>query len=427
MKINKLNIAALLLLLSATTIDAQEVMTLDAYSENVLEYSQQLKQAKENVISATAQRKVARTGFLPKIDLAANASLDLTNVDSWDTPLGTYKPHTFFAGAILTQNIWLGGSDQAKYRSGKIDEQIQIENEELTIDNIFLQAEIAYWTLSAQTEFLNVQEKYLKLIQEQYDIIKLRFDDGAIAKNDFLMIATRLKQAEFNLKRAQTAYDVANQNFNILMGVDPNAENVITTPIQAASTETPSQVSFDTALNQRPEYNAAYLQVELLNQNRKLAVSKFNPALYFQVQGGWGTATPNLGYKPSALVISSINFSMPLVRWNERRNTNRQFKALVNSSVFNQQIVEDKINQEVANAWTNMDQTFTQIQVAEETFAIASESLDLNTFSYNEGRINIADLLSSQLSWLEAYTNTINSHYSFKISVAQYKRATGEM
>ncbi len=427
MKLNKLNIAALSLLLSATTINAQEIMTLQAYSENVLEYSQQLKQAKESVISATAQRKVARTGFLPRIDLAANGSIDLTNVDSWDTPLGMYKPHTYFAGAILTQNIWLGGSDQAKYRSGKIEEQIQIENEELTIDNIYLQAEIAYWTLSAQAEFLNVQEKFLKLITEQYNIIKLKFEDGAIAKNDFLMIATRLKQAEFNLKKAQTAYTVANQNFNILMGVEPNAVHEITTPIQATSTQTPAQVSFDVALNQRPEFNTAYLQVELLNQNRKLAVSQFNPAFYFQMQGGWGTATPNLGYKPSAIVISSLNFSMPLVRWNERRNTNRQYKALVNSSVFNQQIIEDKINQEVANAWTNMDETYTQIQVAEETFSIASESLDLNTFSYNEGRINISDLLSSQLSWLEAYTNTINSHFSFKISVAQYKKATGSM
>ena len=286
MKLNKLNIAALMLLLSATTLNAQEIMTLEAYSENVLEYSQQLKQAKESVTSATAKRKVARTGFLPRIDLAANGSIDLTNVDSWDTPLGTYKPHTYFAGAVLTQNIWLGGSDQAKYRSGKIEEQIQIENEELTIDNIYLQAEIAYWTLSAQAEFLNVQEKFLKLITEQYNIIKLKFEDGAIAKNDFLMIATRLKQAEFSLKKAQTAYTVANQNFNILMGVEPNSVNELTTPIQATSTQTPSQISFDVALSQRPEFNSAYLQVELLNQNRKLAVSQFNPAFYFQVQGG---------------------------------------------------------------------------------------------------------------------------------------------
>ncbi len=427
MKAYKLSLSVLSFMASAMTINAQDIITLDAYREDVMEYSQQLKQAKENVISAESKRKADRTGFLPRIDVLANGSLDLTDLSPINPGVpGVYHPYTYFAGGVLTQNIWAGGSDQARYRASKTDEAISMEAEELTIDNIYLQAETAYWTLSAQYEIMQVAKKYLMLITEQYNIIKLRFDDGAIAKNDLLMITTRLKEAELSMKRAEASYLIATQNFNILMGLAPNSALDMVTPIQVA-TVAPEHITFEEALENRPEYKTAELQINLLEQNRKLSISQFNPQFYFQLQGGWGTANPNLGLDPAGTLISSINFSMPLVRWNQRRNTNRQFKALVNSGIYNKQIVSDRINKEVANAWTNMDQSYTQITVAEETFSIAQESLDLNTFSYNEGRINISDLLSAQISWLDAYMSTINSHYSYKVAVAQYKRAVGEI
>ena len=427
MKASKLTLSALSFMACAMTINAQETITLDTYRENVMEYSQQLKQAEENVISAEYKRKADRTGFLPRIDVLANGSLDLLNLKPFNpSAAGVYHPYTYFAGGALTQNIWAGGSDQAKYRASKAEESISLETQELTLDNIYLQAETAYWTLSAQYEFLNVAKKYLTLIKEQYNIIKLRFDDGAIAKNDLLMITTRLKEAELRMKKAEAAYLVASQNFNILMGLSPNSTIDLVTPIQIESTA-PEYITFEKALENRPEYKTAELQINLLEQNRKLSISQFNPQFYFQLQGGWGTANPNLGLDPTGTIISSINFSMPLVRWNQRRNTNRQFKAMVNSGIYNKQIVADRINKEIANAWTNMDESYTQITVAEETFNIAQESLDLNTFSYNEGRINISDLLSAQISWLDAYMSTINSHYSYKVAVAQYKKAVGEI
>ena len=102
-------------------------------------------------------------------------------------------------------------------------------------------------------------------------------------------------------------------------------------------------------------------------------------------------------------------------------------QAQVNSSLYGRQIVADNINKEVSNAWTNMDQTYEQIRVADENLKLAQEALDLNTYSYNEGKINIADVLSSQLSWIQAYNNLITAHYSYKVAVDQYLKATGNI
>lgn len=412
------------LLIISGGLQAQEYMSLDAYRTKVMDYSQQLKQAKENVLSATAKRNVSRTGLLPRLDLAANGAIDLTNLDLWNGPKGTYHPYNYFAGGVLTQSIWSGGGVQSQYKSDKLQEQISKENELLTIDNIYLQADMVYWNLSANTDLLKIARQYHEIIKTQYDLIKLRFDDGAIAKNDLLMITTRLKEAELGVKKAETSYLLACQNFNILMGIDPNGPKESTDNI-TLPLPTPSEVSFEEALDRRPEYKTAELNVELAKQTKKLAVSKFNPQINLQVQGGFGTSNPNLGPNGKGVAVTSLNFSMPVFHWGERKNTNRQYQALYNNSLYNKQIVADQINQEVSNAWTNMDQSYTQIQVAEENLKLAQEALDLNTFSYNEGKITIADVLSSQISWLQAYTNMIQAHYSYKVAVAQYQKAIG--
>lgn len=414
------------LLILSGGLNAQQYMTLDTYRTKVMDYSQQLKQAKEQVLSATAKRKVSHTGLLPKIDLAATGSVDLTNLDLWNGPAGTYHPYSYFAGGTVTQSIWAGGAVQNQYRSDKIQEKISKENELLTLDNIYLQAELAYWALSANTDLLKIAQQYHQIIKSQYELINLRFEDGAIAKNDLLMITTRLKESELGVKKAETSYLIACQNFNILMGVAPNAvkENTenITLPLPS-----PMEVSFEEALSRRPDYKTAELQVSLAEQTRKLALSKFNPQISFQFQGGYGTSNPNIGPDGNAVALSTLNFSMPLFHWGERKNTNRQYRALLNNSLYNRQIVADNINQEVSNTWTSMDQSYTQIQVAEENLKLAQEALDLNTFSYNEGKITIADVLSSQLSWVQAYTNMITAHYSYKVAVAQYQKAIGSI
>ena len=189
---------------------------------------------------------------------------------------------------------------------------------------------------------------------------------------------------------------------------------------------TPEVYSFETALEQRHDYRIAELQILLARQNKKLAISKYNPQLYFQFQGGWGTSNPNYGYPPEGIAIATLNFSFTLWDWGARCNTSRQMNALINSQKYYKQYVADQINQQLSNAYTNVIQLLEQISVADQNLQLARESLRLNTLSYNEGKISIADILSSQLSWIQAYSNYIQANYSYKTAIASYERALGE-
>lgn len=49
----------------------------------------------------------------------------------------------------------------------------------------------------------------------------------------------------------------------------------------------------------------------------------------------------------------------------------------------------------------------------------------MNTFSYNEGKLPIIDVLSAQVSWLQAYTNVVSVNYQYKVALAEYAKALG--
>ena len=53
--------------------------------------------------------------------------------------------------------------------------------------------------------------------------------------------------------------------------------------------------------------------------------------------------------------------------------------------------------EELSAATTKLTETEQQVKTAQENMALAEENLDLVTFSYNEGRASMVDVLSAQL------------------------------
>jgi outer membrane protein TolC len=159
---------------------------------------------------------------------------------------------------------------------------------------------------------------------------------------------------------------------------------------------------------------------------RKAALSQFNPQLNMYFSGGWATGTPNLGYDVSFNPIVGINLNIPIFRWGARFKTNRQQKAYIGIQKLQQSYITDNINEELSGALTKLTETEYQVKTATENMNLANENLDLVTFSYNEGKASMVDVLSAQLSWTQAHTNLINAYLSEKMAIAEYRKVISE-
>lgn len=416
----------LILLLFGLSAGAQQpILTREMYREKVEAYSQILKQQRLKTMASSETRKIAFTGFLPKIDVNADGTLNMSDLSAWNEPVGQYRNHTYQGVFIVSQPLYTGGALQAQNRIAKADEQLNKLSEELTLDQINYQSDAVYWNASASYAMMRAAEGYQKIVKQQYDIIQVRFKDGAISRTDLLMISTRLKEAELQYIKARQNYTLALQQLNVLMGMEPNA------PVDSLSEiDTPSQtmqvLSLTDVLERRADYASTEVNILKSQAQRKAALSQFNPQLSMYFSGGWATGTPNLGYDVSFNPILGVNLNIPIFRWGARFKTNRQQKAFIGIQKLQQSYVTDQISEELSGAITKLTETEYQVTTAKENMDFANENLDLATFSYNEGKASMVEVLSAQLSWTQAHTNLINAFLAKKMAVAEYRKVISE-
>lgn len=422
----KIQLITLLLLTLGFDVAAQQpYLSREAYRDKVEAYSQLLKQQKLKTMASSEARKIAHTGFLPKIDISADGTLNMSDLSAWNEPLGEYRNHTYQGVFIVSQPIYTGGALNAQHKIAKADEKLDQLNEELTLDQIHYQSDAVYWNTSASKAMLQAADKYQSIIKQQYDIIQDRFDNGKISRIDLLMISTRLKEAELQYIKARQNYTLALQKLNILMGEEPNA------PVDSLySISTPSEpvkvLSLGDVLQQRADYASTEVNIMKSQAQRKVALSQFNPQLNMYFSGGWATGTPNLGYDVSFNPIVGVNLNIPIFRWGARFKTNRQQKAYISMQRLQQSYVEDNISEELSGSLTKLKETEEQVKTANENMKLANENLEIVSFSYNEGKSNMVDVLSAQLSWTQAQTNVINAYLAEKMAIAEYRKVTSE-
>lgn len=414
--------------LGGLSANAQTPVTAAEYKERVLEYSRQIRESSEERIAIQEAIKAAKTAFFPAVDFSGSYQY---RINKYELGMGEGIPgiemdhNTYSLGATVSQPVYAGGQIYNNYKAAQIQGQIATEAVELTTDNIIYAADMNYWSVAARKGMYDVMTQFVDIVQELANVLTLRFQDGQISKTDLLQVQARLKEAELNKNSAYKDYQLALQNLNVLMGLPPME------PVAIADSITmylplPLKVGESVALENRPDYRISLLNIEYQRRQINLSKAKYNPQLSVGFQGTWGT--PMLNVKGSDQLWTPAVFAslkIPLFRWGARFKEVNSQKAILRSREYAMENTRDQISQEVANAWTSLTENTKQIDVAEDACKIAEENLDLNTFSYNEGKLPIVDVLSAQLSWIQSYSSLIQTWYQQKISLAQYNKAIG--
>lgn len=403
----------------------QLYLSPENYRDRVENYSQVLKQQHLRSMASMEGSKIAFTGFLPQVDINGEGTLNLKEMGAWDGPAGQYRNHTYQGVFVVTQPLYAGGALQAQNRIAQADEKLDRLSTELTRDEIHYQSDAVYWNASATRAMLKAARRYEEIVQQQFNIIQDRFDDGMISRTDLLMISTRKKEAELQYIKARQSHTLALQKLNILMGENPD------TPVDSLceiGVENPpvTLLNLNEVLQRRADYAGTEISIEKSEAQRLAALSRYNPQVSLFLSGGWATASPNMGYDVAFTPILGLNVNIPVFRWGARFKTNRQQKAYIGIQKLQQSFVTDQISEELSAALTKLTETKHQVNTAKETMELAEENLGLATFSYNEGKASMVDVLSAQLSWTQAHSNLINALLASKMAAAEYKRVISD-
>lgn len=399
-----------------------QTLTVEEYRAKVLDYNQDIKQSREAVKAAIYALKGVKTGFFPKLQLSGNYSYQVEDVEFMQGV--DLKHNNYSAEAALSQNVYAGSMVRKQQEAAKLQKAIARLGEELTTDNIVYAADVSYWTLAANESLFYISQEFVLIVKELDGIVQKRFDEGAISKTDLLMVKTRLKEAELQESTRNMNYQTAMQSFKIMMGVPLEEKWVIIDSIQKPVI-VPGLQPLEVALKRRADYQIAVQDFNLTKQQTKIIRSKYLPQLAVGVKETWGTPLINVSGDEKFATVAFAKLSMPIFNWGEKRQYVKQNRAMETSKELAMSKVEDQVKEELANAWVKLNENWKQVEIANSTLEIARENLKLNTFSYNEGKLPILDVLSSQATWLQAYTNVVSANYQYKVAYAEYVRILG--
>ena len=402
-------------------VDAQ-TLSVEQYRQKVLEYNQDIQKSQQAVNGALYSLKGIKTGFFPKLDITGNYSYQLEKVEF--LPGTDLKHDNYGVEAGLVQNVYSGSAVRKQYDVAKLQHAIAQLSVEHTVDNMIYAADVSYWSVAANRNLYELSEQFVQIVRELYEIVNKRFEEGAISKTDVLMVQNRLKEAELQLNTNSTNYKTALQSLNIMMGVEPDAAVVLTDSIQKVLW-VPKQEGFKQPLERRPDYQSAIMGIEMAKLQTDMARSKYLPQLAVGIKEKYGTTLLNVDGKAQWATTAYAQINIPVFHWGEMRQNVRLSRTQEWTKELERSQLKDQVSKELNNAWVNVIEISKKLEIVYYSLDIAKDNLTLNTFSYNEGKLPIIDVLSAQVSWLQAYTNVVSVNYQYKVALAEYAKALG--
>ena len=139
-------------------IKAQEAIKLSLAScrEMALSQSESLQQAEHKYQQSQLDNKISTSAFLPKFEASATGTYIFPDMDMMGMDLRMRG--MYMAGITLTQPLYAGGKIMTGKKLSKLGESIAAEQKRMTMMDVLVEADNAYWTLIAVRQKVNMLE-----------------------------------------------------------------------------------------------------------------------------------------------------------------------------------------------------------------------------------------------------------------------------
>lgn len=401
---------------TATVSALPAQISVDEYRLAVADYSWTLRSAHSSSEEARWQMSRARTGYLPEITVSGSFTQTFRK-------FGGLEPWTSLVRPQIEQTVYGGGAVEADYRQAQLAYDIALCGEQSSWFDVRYAADYAYWSLSRAESYLKAIRDYVEIIASLQRVVHRRFDEGYISKSDVLQIDSRMSDAEYQLVAAEQTHSVALHNFNILRGDEVEQEVVLSESI-FDTIAVPQRMAVGDIAARRPDFTASRMRMESARWHVKSVRAGYLPKVSVGVYGAWQPYVPNSTGRTYIDGGAYVSVDVPIFHFRERSHAVSAARETVLRTEWQSAQLYDTIVSEEIDGWTDLMSAHAQMLSSQQSLGIASENLEISTYSYNEGLATILDVMQAQISWLQIYTNAITARFNYAVAVASYARIT---
>ncbi len=412
-------------------------LSLEASIAIALENSFILSMAKEGVAGASAQKKEAMTGFLPKFSMSYSYTR-LNEEPGFYFPgvppllppsyMATGTVNNFNWGIEVRQTLFAGGGVLANYEASRISEETAKLEEKAKTQEVELDVKIAYFNVLRAQRLFQTAQQSVDMLKAHCDVAHHFFQVGLIPKNDMLQAEVELANGRQALVRARNALEMARARFNTLLKRDLSSPVELEDILDYRPFEKSFQDCLESARRDRPDLKLARLRADQAGKMVRVAQSEYFPSVGLvgtYARFGDQPSVSGNAYKDAEswqiMAVANWNF------WEWGRTKYRVASATAKEHQAADQVreLDDQMTLEIKNAYMGLQEAESQIAVSRKVIEQADENFRISEARYQERVARATEVLDAQTLLTRARAEYANALGDYHISHARLQKAMG--
>jgi multidrug efflux pump subunit AcrB/outer membrane protein TolC len=428
--------------------NAQGQYTLDSCKTITLHNNTQIKNSQIEIEASRRVEQAAFTKYFPnisaiglgvqfsdpllKIDMPGG-NLPVYNGDPATLPFATefaYFPgvsismmeHLWTGAITATQPIFTGGRIISGNQLARLGSDVSYQKLTMSTSEALYKTEELYWQIILLTEKMNTINSYEHLLDTLYKDVNNAYRAGLINYNDVLRVSLKQSELKMNRLKLENGLKLAKMSLCQHLGLTYDPQITLTDSVVTYTEPSILYTDPQVALTNRVEYDLVRENVEAEKLQSRMKLGEYLP----QVGVGVGAFTYDMKDEFSNNLMAYGTVTVPITDWWGGSYNLKERKLKEEIAQNNADYTAQMLKLQIEKAWTDLQESYQQIKIAEGATAQAKENLKITTDNYNAGTIGISDLLEAQAIFQATSDNLTEARCNYKIKMAEYLKVTGK-
>jgi len=308
-------ISIILILFSITMVYGQQDTLVLKYRRMAVEYQQSVKMAQHNLAGAESMVEVAKSDFLPKIDLNGGYTylgVPIQLASSIDGQTGAELQNMYSLGVGVIQKVHTGGYLKNTRSAAQSKAEMMNQFISLSEQDVMINSDIYYWNAVAKKEINSLSIEYRDAIGWFQKVIQDKVDDEIVGMNELYQARVRYDDAEYEVISSEKEFMIGIMKLNRSVGLPIKSPSSISDSLLVVKWIRVEDNIVEKAMKQRPEVSLLENKISMNTFNEKVTASKYNPKLGVGVGGNWGAPSPGLETSPAFNYNLQAKLAIPI-------------------------------------------------------------------------------------------------------------------
>lgn len=408
------------------------VITFHEAIEMALEHNKGILAARDAVREAEAGVTIARSGFLPTIDVQGSYTrlAELPAIEIEIPGLGTKEfqmgeMENYVARASLQQPLFTWGKILGGYKISKLNLDATREDYRKQENELVFDVTKSFYSILVLEELVKLTEDAYKQTQNHVNAVEKRYNAGVASKFDLLRARVQLKNMEPQVIKVKNGLEIAKTGFKTLIGLPQDSLISLEGGLKYEPIEIDLEKSIKEAEVNRPEIKSLALRKRMASE-ALLIVKKANwPTLAF---------IANYDYKKPVYFKNAwgtdwnvtVALQMPIFTGLGNIGKMREARYRLSRAEHGLNLLKEGIELEIRVAYLGIEEAKKLVESQKENIVQAEEALSIVEERYKQGLATSLEVMDTQLALTQAKTNWLQSLSDYLITRARLEKALGK-